>query len=209
MTKILTSSLSILFLLSSMMKAVNIHSFAMETGEFIDLYMPEWLHGWQMACAMMVCVVELVLGMLAWDRRFRLFAIGGMTCLLAFFVYLTGVNAFMPTMFGSIESCGCFGELIHFSPLASFVKSVILLAMASTALVMLVRTVDKSQIGKDLSGLAKDWTCSLPVVFGGLLVGYSYLFVNSMEHVSYICGYIFLCCCRNNLPWFPPCLPQR
>ena len=57
---------------------------------------------------------------------------------------------------------------------------------------MLVRTVDKSQIGKDLSGLAKDWTCSLPVVFGGLLVGYSYLFVNSMEHVSYICGYIFL-----------------
>ena len=50
--------------------------------------------------------------------------------MLSLFVYLTGVNLFFPTVIGSIESCGCFGELIHFTPLSSFIKSVILLLIA-------------------------------------------------------------------------------
>ena len=54
---------------------------------------------------------------------------------LMFFTYLTGVNLFFPGLLGSIEigsieNCGCFGELIHFSPLASFVKSLLLLGVS-------------------------------------------------------------------------------
>ena len=56
--------------------------------------------------------------------------------MLTFFVWLTGVNLFFPTMFGSVESCGCFGELIHFTPVGSFVKSVVLWVFALVLFVM-------------------------------------------------------------------------
>lgn len=47
---------------------------------------------------------------------------------------------------GSIESCGCFGELIHFTPLTSFIKSVVLLMMA--ILYLYVTLFDKFDVTK-------------------------------------------------------------
>ena len=108
----------------------------MEVGEYIDLYMPQWLHGWNMPCAIGVCASELLVGMLAfWKRMLRWMSILSLV-LLTFFVWLTGVNLFFPTMFGSVESCGCFGELVHFTPVGSFVKSVVLWVLALVLFVL-------------------------------------------------------------------------
>lgn len=52
------------------------------------------------------------------------------------FVWLTGVNLFFPTIFGSVESCGCFGELVHFTPVGSFVKSMVLWMLALVLFVL-------------------------------------------------------------------------
>ena len=49
---------------------------------------------------------------------------------MTFFIYLTGVNYLSPTLLGSIESCGCFGELIHFSAKGSFIKTIVLWIIA-------------------------------------------------------------------------------
>ena len=128
--------LGIVFLASSLLKIVSIRTFAMEVGEYIDLYMPQWLHGWNMPCAIGVCVSELLVGVLAfWRRMVRWVSILSLV-MLTFFVWLTGVNLFFPTMFGSVESCGCFGELIHFTPTGSFVKSVVLWVFALVLFVM-------------------------------------------------------------------------
>ena len=122
--------LGVTFVASSLLKIISIRTFAMETGEYIDLYMPQWLHGWNMPCAIGVCASELLVGMLAfWKRMLRWMSILSLV-LLTFFVWLTGVNLFFPTMFGSVESCGCFGELVHFTPVGSFVKSVVLWMLA-------------------------------------------------------------------------------
>ncbi|MBR3093353.1 MAG: DUF1573 domain-containing protein [Bacteroidaceae bacterium] len=40
------------------------------------------------------------------------------------------MNLFFPPIDGQIESCGCFGEIIKFTPLTSFAKSVILLSIS-------------------------------------------------------------------------------
>lgn len=128
--------LGIVFLASSLLKIVSIRTFAMEVGEYIDLYMPQWLHGWNMPCAIGVCASELLVGMLAFRKRMlRCMSILSLV-LLTFFVWLTGVNLFFPTMFGSVESCGCFGELVHFTPVGSFVKSIVLWVLALVLFVL-------------------------------------------------------------------------
>ncbi len=88
--------------------------------------MGEWIHNYAIVVAVAVCMIEIVLSALVLLRRMRMIAFIAFCAMLSFFVYLTGMNYFFPSIMGSIESCGCFGELIHFSPLASFVKSLLL-----------------------------------------------------------------------------------
>ncbi|ERI88208.1 hypothetical protein HMPREF1981_00592 [Bacteroides pyogenes F0041] len=130
--------LGIVFIASSLLKVVSIRTFAMETGDYIDLYMPQWLHGWNMPCAIGVCASELLVGLLAfWRKHVRWMSILSLV-MLTFFVWLTGVNLFFPTVFGSVESCGCFGELVHFTPVGSFVKSVVLWLLALVLFVVVI-----------------------------------------------------------------------
>lgn len=142
--------LGIVFLASSLLKIISIRTFAMEVGEYIDLYMPQWLHGWDMPCAIGVCASELLVGVLAfWRRMVRWVSILSLV-LLTFFVWLTGVNLFFPTMFGSVESCGCFGELVHFTPVGSFVKSMVLSVLALVLFVMAhVKSMNSSKQSTD------------------------------------------------------------
>lgn len=130
--------LAIVLIASSILKAVGIKTFAQEAGDYIDLYMPQWLYGWNMPCAIGVCVVELTVGILLIWRKQIVWTSAMALLLLTFFVWLTGVNMFFPTIFGSVESCGCLGELIHFTPMGSFVKSVVLWFLA---LVLFVKVV--------------------------------------------------------------------
>ena len=119
--------LALCFLLSSITKVVNIPAFAMEVGMYSDAYLWEWLRDYSTPIAVTICAAELVVGIGALVRRTARYALWGMIAMLVFFVWLTGVNLFFPTVMGSIESCGCFGELIHFSPTGAFIKSVVLL----------------------------------------------------------------------------------
>lgn len=128
--KIIRLFLALCFLLSSVTKAVNIPAFAMEVRMYSDAYLWEWLRDYSTPIAVTICAAELVVGIGALVRRTARYALWGMIAMLVFFVWLTGVNLFFPTVMGSIESCGCFGELIHFSPTGSFVKSLVLFALA-------------------------------------------------------------------------------
>ena len=40
---------------------------------------------------------------------------------------------------GSIESCGCFGELVHFSPLGAFIKSLVLFVVSLVNLFLVLK----------------------------------------------------------------------
>jgi len=140
----LRMGLGIVFIASSLLKVVSIKTFAMETGEYIDLYMPQWLHGWNMPCAIGVCAAELLVGLLAfWRKQVRWMSVLSLV-MLTFFVWLTGVNLFFPTVFGSVESCGCFGELVHFTPVGSFVKSVVLWLLALVLFVVVM--IDRKHV---------------------------------------------------------------
>ncbi len=188
-----------ILILSSLLKSVNIHSFAMETGDYIDLYMPSWLHGFKYPCAMLVCQIELMLGLLGLRTKYRTVVLCGMLVMLTFFVWLTAVNAFFPTILGSIESCGCFGELIHFMPLGSFVKSAVLWMMVGGGLLIEFNHNHNPNIlfhkqGRRRGlGVLLDGYFWISALAGWCLLLFSYFYVNRLSHELYLALYVGIC----------------
>lgn len=186
------------FLLSSVLKAVNINSFALEIRLYLDAYFWDlksvvselWgAFRIDMVGAIGVCVIEMLVALLAIKCEYRRVASVCFFFILTFFVYLTVVNRFFPTIMGSIESCGCFGELIHFSPLASFVKSVVLWMLS---LVLLFCTF-KSKIPWNVGKLFRDRYLYICLATSLVLPLYSLWFFEVLSHTIYIVGYVALC----------------
>lgn len=130
MKRIISYMLSGCFLLSGTLKLVSLRSFEQEVQLYGDAYIGDWVHSFSFEIALLVCVVEIVAAIMALLRQYSFVSAITFVVMLSFFVYLTGVNLFSPTIMGSIETCGCFGELIHFTPLSSFIKSVALFLIA-------------------------------------------------------------------------------
>lgn len=114
------------FILSSITKLISLQVFASEVVLYLDIYFGSWLREESMFIAGIVCLAEFLIGIGYMISSLRYYANIAAFFAMTFFVYLTGDNYFSPSLLGRIESCGCFGELIHFTPLASFVKSMIL-----------------------------------------------------------------------------------
>ena len=178
--------LSATFVLASVMKAVNIHSFASEIRMYIDAYMSEWLEALVMPLAIVVCSLELWVGLLAWRQRYVMVTSVMFAVMMSFFVYLTGLNLFFPTIMGSIESCGCFGELVHFSPFASFVKSAVLWVLAIILLGYCVRL----DIWHDAVAMIKDWRVYFVGITSVVLPVFSLLFFERLDHTMFVISYI-------------------
>lgn len=130
MRTIIRYILAACFLLSGLLKIFSLRAFEQEVQLYGYAYIGEWVRDISLEIALLVCVAEIIAGLIAILRIFPIFSAFAFVAMLSLFVYLTGVNLFFPTVIGSIESCGCFGELIHFTPLSSFIKSVILLLIA-------------------------------------------------------------------------------
>lgn len=182
-------TLGVCFILSGVMKAVNVYSFAQEIRLYMEAYMDSFCVQWTVEIAVMICAIEAITGLLALRKKYESIVVVVFFAMMSFFVWLTGMNLFCPSLMGSIESCGCFGELIHFSPCASFVKSVVLLVMAIGCWVLGVRCwrmVSPKEI-------FTDGKMYIALMAGALPPIYSYLCFDNMEHGYYIAGYIALC----------------
>jgi len=118
--------LGCLFVASALLKFHALQTFQGEVRLFLEVYFPTLFIGHEKFFAVSTCVMELTMGICAiiGVRRKELSIV--YVAVLSFFVWLTGINLFFPSLMGSIESCGCFGELIHFTPTESFAKSVVL-----------------------------------------------------------------------------------
>ena len=182
-------TISLVFLISSTLKSVNIHSFALETRMYVDAYMAGWLHSLAMTGAIAVCAIEMQIALLAMRKEYRRMAAMGFFLLLSFFVYLTGINLFFPSIIGSIESCGCFGELIHFIPIESFVKSVVLWLLSLVLMINSYREHEPWNITK----LIKDRYMYICIAVSMVLPFYSLWFFDGWNHTIYVVGFIVLC----------------
>ena len=182
-------TLGVCFILSGIMKAVNVYSFAQEIRLYMEAYMDSYFVKWTVEIAVLICTIEIITGLFALRKRSESIVVIIFLGMLSFFVWLTGINLFYPSLMGSIESCGCFGELIHFSPLASFVKSVVLWIMAIGCWALGVRYWRMISLKSSLT----DDKMYVALTAGVLPPIYSYLCFENMGHGYYIAGYIALC----------------
>lgn len=182
-------TLGVCFIFSSVMKAVNVYSFAQEIRLYMEAYMDSFFVKWTVEIAVLICAIETITGLLAFRKKYEFIVAVIFLGMLSFFVWLTGLNLFYPSLMGSIESCGCFGELIHFSPLAAFVKSVVLWVMSVECWMLGVRCWKMVSLIDILS----DGKMYAALMVGTLPPVYSYLCFENMEHGFYIAGYIALC----------------
>lgn len=181
--------LGIVFVLSAGSKAFNILAFSSEIRLYCDTYIWKELSFWSHPIAIVVCAIEMILGILSFTPKYRAASMIIMLIMLTFFVWLTGINYFSPSIFGSIESCGCFGELIHFSPFGAFVKSLMLWIIA------LPLGVTSSRILKlqALNNVLHDEYLITTIVVSPILPLFSYMAFDSMTHLCYGLSYIALC----------------
>ena len=119
-------TLAAVMLLSGVSKLFYLQGFSEEVAQYTELYVSQSLVSWGKAIAVAVCCTEILLGMLLPMSKISIYTTFATFALMTFFLYLTGMNYLFPTALGSVESCGCFGELVHFSAKGSFVKSVAL-----------------------------------------------------------------------------------
>jgi len=180
--------LGVCFVLSGTMKAVNVYSFAQEIRLYIEAYMNTILLPWTVEIAVVICAMETTIGLLALNKKFLMLVSIAFFLMMSFFVWLTGINYFYPSLMGRIESCGCFGELIHFSPIASFIKSAVLWMMATVLLGHYLKTGRKMSLNTFL----KDNETYYLSIAGILPALYSYICFENIEHSLYLAGYIVL-----------------
>lgn len=147
-SKIGRYSLAIVLLLSGISKCFYLHGFSTEVSQYCEFYISSLLVPFSSHIAIVVCSIEVLLGLLLFFERYILFSTFTVFTLMLFFLCLTGENYFFPTILGRIESCGCFGELIHFSAKGSFIKTLILCAISFTTFCLVISYQRKTDINK-------------------------------------------------------------
>lgn len=120
--------LSVTFIVSGILKGVAVKGFIITVREFLDLLGLETLRPYSAILAIAICVCETAIGMLALIKRLRPILILFYTVFLAFFTIITYIN--LTDTYGGIESCGCFGEVIHLGPTETFLKNLLLLSLS-------------------------------------------------------------------------------
>jgi len=118
--------LASVLMLSGISKLFYLQGFATEVAQYSELYISTIFVPFARTIAVAVCCTETALGISLLIPKLSAFAGIAVFVLMTFFLYLTAVNYLYPTILGSIESCGCFGNLMHFTAKGSFIKSVVL-----------------------------------------------------------------------------------
>lgn len=123
--------LGLTFTLSSIFKWIGLRTFALTVNDFCAFLGYDTLYGYGMLLAIIICSAELGIGIVTFMPKIRDYVVWGYPIVMGYFTYITYLN--LVSLYGQIESCGCFGEVIHLTPSESFYKNVVLLTLSLLA----------------------------------------------------------------------------
>jgi hypothetical protein len=141
-TRIVQAFVAILFIISGLVKANDPLGLAYKMEEFFELWMDglksghffakppllsllDFLNHHALLLAVTMITLEIIAGvalLLGWMKKFILYLL---LVLIIFFSFLTGY-AYLS---GKFTNCGCFGDCLPITPLTSFIKDLVLLAL--------------------------------------------------------------------------------
>lgn len=115
----------VLFIISGLIKSNDTVGFAYKLEEYYTVFGTEFLISTAVLQAMLICIVEVVLGvMLLLGTRVKA-TLGLLIAMIVFFTFLTFYSAY----FNKVTDCGCFGDALKLTPWESFGKDVVLLVL--------------------------------------------------------------------------------
>ena len=115
----------LLFIFSGLIKMNDPLGFGYKLQEYFEVFHLNFLSDWATGIAILLCVLEIVLGALLLFGFWRNQVTKGLLALIIFFTFLTFVSA----AFKVVTSCGCFGDAIPLTPWQSFSKDLVLLVL--------------------------------------------------------------------------------
>lgn len=172
------------------MKAVNVYSFSQTINFFFGLLGLDGLYGYGVLLAISICTIECLLPLLSISNRYRGIVVWCYPVMMGYFTYITFIN--YTDLYGGIESCGCFGELIHLSPAASFYKNVVLLLLSVVLLAIHIR--EKWRNKEPLFPSVR-FDAYIVLALAASIVPplFSFFFLNRWPHAPYLLLYLALC----------------
>ena len=169
----------VLFIFSGLIKANDPLGFGYKLQEYFEVFHIGFLNGFATAIAIVLCVLEIVLGALLLFGFWKKTVTRGLLALIIFFTFLTFVSA----AFKVVTSCGCFGDAIPLTPWQSFTKDLILLVMIVYLFINSAKINSVTENPKLQKGLA------LGVLLTSLLFGiYTYNFLPIIDFLPYKVG---------------------
>lgn len=135
--RIIQIFVGILFIISGLVKANDPVGLSYKMQEFFELWSEgfaqgsfirnvlNFSHQSSLALSIIMITLEILAGvalLIGWKKRFILWML---LVLIVFFTFLTGY-AYLS---GRFTNCGCFGDCLPITPLTSFIKDIVLLAM--------------------------------------------------------------------------------
>lgn len=125
-TNVLRFVIALTFIISGISKGGNLDS----TSQLINLYCGllglDGVFGVSIhIIAATICSFEIFIGILALNRSTFMMMLPIYTLTILGFTILTCINLISPL--GGIESCGCFGELIHLNAEETFFKNIVMM----------------------------------------------------------------------------------
>lgn len=116
-----------LFIFSGFIKANDPLGFGYKLEEYFGVFNISWLNPYATLLAVVICVIEMGLGMALLIGWRRMFTLRSLLAMIVFFTFLTFYSAW----FNVVTDCGCFGDFLKLTPWESFSKDVVLLMLIS------------------------------------------------------------------------------
>jgi hypothetical protein len=125
LVNIVKNTFGALFLFSATVKAIDPTGTAIKMSEYFEELHLVFMHPFSLTFSVIMIVLEFLLGLaliMGWRKKLTLWLLILMN---VFFTFLTGFT----TVTGKVTDCGCFGDFIKQTPMESFIKDLILLAL--------------------------------------------------------------------------------
>jgi len=143
--------------------------------------------GYAYALGGFLCMAEIVIGFSAMHYDIFRKLHWTYTMVMVFFTSITFLN--MTSDYGGIESCGCFGELIHLNPAESFYKNLVILLICVISSLIIILSPGREQIST--STLFRK--ISKIIIVAALPIMFSIVCMNVLGETAYKCGYMAIC----------------
>lgn len=127
MKTILRYIVSIIFIASGFVKAVDLKGFSFKLEEYFSpiVFDLPFLEKYALALSVIVVLLELILGFMLLMKIKLKETIYALIALCVFFGFLTFYSAY----YNVVTDCGCFGDALKFTPWQSFWKDITLLVL--------------------------------------------------------------------------------